>query len=189
VAFIRFARDKRGYENYYLVQPTTNRRGRSRTRVLYFFRTPPGVKVGLPLLDQATRRAIESSNPGVVFDWPTLLNIQIPPPDLDKWRERRRLEKEAKRAAKAEEAEEAASLAAANPPATEEPAAGELEDDADGPTPDEGVEIVSEAPGPTATAIGAQPASEAQAGPTSSRRRRRRRGRRGHDRPSEPHEP
>ncbi len=32
VAFLRFSRDKRGYEHFYLVQPTTNGRGRSRQR-------------------------------------------------------------------------------------------------------------------------------------------------------------
>ena len=46
MAFLRFSRDKRGVENFALVQPTTNRRGKVTSRVLYWYRTPPDVKVG-----------------------------------------------------------------------------------------------------------------------------------------------
>jgi hypothetical protein len=95
VPFLRFSRDKRGYEHFYLVQPTTNRRGKTRTRILYWFRTPPGVKVGrLPFSDEV-QRAIEAQNPGVNFDWKKLLATPIPPPapDVERWRERRRVER------------------------------------------------------------------------------------------------
>ena len=68
VAFLRFSRDKRGYENFYLVQPT-NRRGKSRPRMLYWFRTPPNVKVGREPFDPDVRRALEAQNPDVTFDW------------------------------------------------------------------------------------------------------------------------
>ena len=94
-AFLRFSRDKRGYEHFYLVQPSTNRRGKTRTRILYWFRTPPGVRVGrLPFSDEV-RRAIELQNPGVSFDWKKLLATPIPPPapDVEHWRERRRAER------------------------------------------------------------------------------------------------
>ena len=53
MAFLRFTRDKRGYEHFCLVQPTTNRRGKVRTRILYWFRTPPNVKVGREPFDEA----------------------------------------------------------------------------------------------------------------------------------------
>ena len=49
------------------------RRGRSRTRVLYWFRTPPGVKVGRVALDDDTIRRIEQQNPDLEFDWPKIL--------------------------------------------------------------------------------------------------------------------
>ena len=49
------------------------RRGRSRTRVLYWFRTPPGVRVGRSALDEDAIRHIEEHNPGVAFDWTRIL--------------------------------------------------------------------------------------------------------------------
>ena len=69
MAFFRFTRDKRGYEHFSLVEPTTNRRGKVRQRVLYWFRSPPGVKVGREPFDEGVRRALEAQNPDVTFDW------------------------------------------------------------------------------------------------------------------------
>ena len=39
--FVRFSRDRRGYEHVYLV----DNREHGRSRVIFWFRTPPGVKV------------------------------------------------------------------------------------------------------------------------------------------------
>ena len=55
---LRFTRDKRGYETTSLVH-AGRRNGRSRQRILYWFRTPPGVKVGRPALDEDAIRWIE----------------------------------------------------------------------------------------------------------------------------------
>jgi hypothetical protein len=101
--FLRFNRDKRGYEHFYLVQPTTNRRGKTRARILYWFRTPPGVKVGRLPFDPDVQRTIEAQNPGITFDWKRLLATPIPPPsqDVERWRERRRLERAEKAARRA----------------------------------------------------------------------------------------
>ena len=96
MAFFRFNRDKRGYEHFYLVQSTTNRRGRVRSRVLYWFRTPPGVRVGREPFDEGVRRALEAQHPDITFDWPAILDAPIPSADADKWRERRRAEKVAR---------------------------------------------------------------------------------------------
>jgi hypothetical protein len=93
LAFLRFSRDKRGYENFYLVETITNRRGKTRARVLYWFRTPPGVKVGREPFDLEIRRALEAQNPNVVFDWRKISETPIPSADAEKWRERRRLER------------------------------------------------------------------------------------------------
>lgn len=49
------------------------RRGRSRSRILYWFRTPPGVKVGRSALDEDAIRLIEEHNPEVDFDWTRIL--------------------------------------------------------------------------------------------------------------------
>jgi len=99
LAFLRFSRDKRGVENFYLVQPTTNRRGKVRQRVLYWFRSPPDVKVGRQPFDPGVRQALELQNPGVEFDWRAIVETPIPSADADKWRERRRAERAAKHAA------------------------------------------------------------------------------------------
>ena len=80
---LRFTRDKRGYETTSLVH-TGRRNGRARQRLLYWFRTPPGVKVGRPALDEDAIRWIEEHNPDIEFDWPKILQAQppaAPPPD------------------------------------------------------------------------------------------------------------
>ena len=77
--FLRFARDRRGYESTYLVH--TYRSGRETvSQVLYWFRTPPHVKVGRPALDEATMRTIEQAYPDLSFDWENLLKQRRPPP-------------------------------------------------------------------------------------------------------------
>ena len=98
MAYLRFSRDKRGYEHFSLVEPTTNRRGKVRQRVLYWFRSPPGVRVGREPFDEGVRRALEAQNPNVTFDWRSILDAPIPSADADKWRERRRAERAAKQA-------------------------------------------------------------------------------------------
>src|SRR4029450_13924858 len=70
--YLRFSRDKRGYENTFVVH-AEKRRGRSRSRILYWFRTPPGVKVGRSALDEDAIRLIEEHNPEVDFDWTRIL--------------------------------------------------------------------------------------------------------------------
>lgn len=75
--FLRFTRDKRGYETTSLVH-AGRRGGRSRQRILYWFRTPPGVKVGRPALDEDAIRWIEEHNPDIEFDWPKILEAQPP---------------------------------------------------------------------------------------------------------------
>ena len=72
---MRFTRDKRGYETTSLVH-AGRRGGRSRPRVLYWFRTPPGVKVGRPALDEDAIKWIEEHNPDIEFDWPKILEAQ-----------------------------------------------------------------------------------------------------------------
>ena len=107
MAFLRFSRDKRGVENFYLVQPTANRRGNVRPRVLYWFRSPPDVKLGREPFDPEVRRALEAQNPDVTFDWRAIVETPIPSADADKWRERRRADRAAKHAAAEDELAEA----------------------------------------------------------------------------------
>jgi hypothetical protein len=190
VPFLRFARDKRGYEYLSLVQPSTNRRGKVRQRLLYWFRTPPDLKVGREPFDPGVRRALEAQHPDVTFDWERLVNTPIPPPapDVERWRERRKAERAAKEAARAEAAEEATARATAS--------SGEPPDVPGGPDeaaaspeplalePPAGEELADES--------AAQPAETSQlqdrpAAAAEGRHRRRRRRRRGHgNRPPEP---
>ena len=76
--FLRFTRDKRGYESTFLMH-TVRRRGKARQRILYCFRTPPDVKVGRSALDEDAIRSIEENNPEVSFDWTKILEVQPPP--------------------------------------------------------------------------------------------------------------
>ena len=90
--FLRFTRDKRGYETTSLVH-AVRRGGRSRHRILYWFRTPPGVKVGRPALDEDAIRWIEEHNPDIEFNWPKILEAQPPaeaPPEEARSRRGRR---------------------------------------------------------------------------------------------------
>jgi hypothetical protein len=115
VAYLKFSRDKRGYEHFYLVQPSN--RGKARPRMLYWFRTPPGVRVGRSPFDPDMRRALEAQNPDVVFDWEAIASTPIPPVvEPERWRERRRVERAFR------ETEEAAST----PDTAEQPAQSEM---------------------------------------------------------------
>lgn len=165
MAFLRFSRDKRGYEHFSLVEPTTNRRGNVRQRVLYWFRSPPDVRVGREPFDEGVRRALEAQNPDVTFDWRSILEAPIPSADADKWRERRRAERAAKQAVAAD--------------ADDEPA-GAVEAD--------GVEKTQPEPA-RAEAVAAGPTSlVASSGDGARKKRRRRRGRRTST-PGEPGQP
>jgi hypothetical protein len=85
---LRFTRDQRGYENTFLVH-TTRRRGKERTRVLYWFRSPPHVKIGRAAFDEEAIRAIEAANPDIAFDWGRILEARPPEPEAEPWRLRR----------------------------------------------------------------------------------------------------
>lgn len=69
--FVRFTRDRRGYEHTYLLH-FDPKKGRAHGRILYWFRTPPGVRVGRSTFDEDTRRMIEHAHPEVIFDWGSL---------------------------------------------------------------------------------------------------------------------
>src|SRR5262245_46457545 len=168
MAFLRFTRDKRGYEHFYLVHPTTNRRGKVRTRILYWFRTPPNVKVGRQPFDDALRRALEAQNPGIAFDWQKIVDTPIPSADAEKWRGRRRADR-AERVARHGDTE------------TEEPA-GESLNAEDEPASSE--ETAEAPPTDVPEVRAAQPHEVQQQHQQRRRRRRRRRGR--PDRAQEP---
>src|SRR5262249_28302776 len=73
-ASVRFVRDKRGYEYVSIVRPGGGRRRQSgQSRILYWSRTPPGVRIARAAVDEEARRMIEARNPDLRFDWPRLM--------------------------------------------------------------------------------------------------------------------
>lgn len=219
--FLKFSRDKRGYENFYLIEPPSGGRrgGKSRPRVLFWFRTPPQVKVGRVPFSDEVQKLIEAQNPGLTFDWPRIINTPIPPPDIsDHWRERRRQEKAAKRAAREDveaeaEAEQPPQAAAAEaapvaPPADAAEvvavddgiAAAVAAEETDGGHIDDSAERVDEADevdeadgsAPAETPLAASDATGTVPGASTAppeQRRRRRRRRGRRGRPAQPGAP
>ena len=70
--FLRVIRDKRGYETTYLIH--SYREGnRQRSRILYIFRTPGGVRVGREPFEPEVRRDIEAHHSEIAFDWKAVM--------------------------------------------------------------------------------------------------------------------
>jgi hypothetical protein len=173
VAFLKFSRDKRGYEHFYLVQPSA--RGKSPPRVLYWFRTPPNVKIGRSPFEPEVQRALEAQNPDVSFDWERIVRTPIPPPqEAERWRERRRAERASRAASDEDEdsigaAEETSRRGPLPFAASEEP---QLEQ-----TVEVGNSVAAAEPPPASNTTA--PAAELPPGQAVERRHRRRRRRRG----------
>jgi hypothetical protein len=75
VPFLRVIRDKRGYETTYLMH--LYRDGpRQRSKILYVFRTPGGVRVGRDPLEPDVLRQIESQYPDIQFNWASVRESQ-----------------------------------------------------------------------------------------------------------------
>jgi hypothetical protein len=72
VPFLRLTRDRRGVENTYLMH--ADRPG-DRPRILYWYRTAPGIVLGRAPLDEDAIRTIEDQHPGIEFDWPAILAL------------------------------------------------------------------------------------------------------------------
>jgi hypothetical protein len=95
--FVRTSRDKRGYEQVWLVH-VSGRQGRH-ARVLYWFRSPPGVRVGREPFDALARQSLQAQYPALKFDWDALAAAAaLPPPEVEPWRERRKAQRAARKA-------------------------------------------------------------------------------------------
>lgn len=57
---------------------TGGRRRSKGQRLLYWFRTPPGVRVGRSPIDEEAIRLLEEHNPDVEFDWTRILKDPVP---------------------------------------------------------------------------------------------------------------
>jgi hypothetical protein len=72
VPFLRLTRDRRGIENTFLMH--ADRPG-DRPRLLYWYRTAPGITLGRLPLDEDAIRTIEEQHPDIDFDWPAILAL------------------------------------------------------------------------------------------------------------------
>ncbi|MGE3492748.1 MAG: hypothetical protein AB7N29_22300 [Vicinamibacterales bacterium] len=70
--FLRLTRDRRGTENTFLLH--ADHPG-ERPRLLYWYRTAPGIVLGRAPLDEDAIRAIEDQHPEIDFDWPAILAL------------------------------------------------------------------------------------------------------------------
>lgn len=70
--FLRLTRDRRGFENTFLMH--ADRPG-DRPRLLYWYRTAPGIVLGRSPLDEDAIRTIEEQHPDIEFDWPAILAL------------------------------------------------------------------------------------------------------------------
>jgi hypothetical protein len=157
---------------------------------LYWFRTPPNVKVGRPAFDDEIMRALEAQYPDVTFDWDALRNTPMPPPSVEHWRERRRAEKAMRQFRAADEEPEApveeqridVAVASGDPSESraeetqvESSVAAGLEE----PGPSESAPQVADVATGQQADASANQTGAGEAGLEPRRRRRRRRGRRG----------
>jgi hypothetical protein len=144
VPFLRVIRDKRGYETTYLMH-WFREGNRQRSRILYVFRTPGGVRVGRAALEPDVIRQIESQHPDIEFDWSVIRdNQQVVEPAIDTRRRR----------PKREEVEAPAVPEAAPPPPRmppqpapiepEPPPAAAIPGTLQGTTPDEQIAFLAE---------------------------------------------
>jgi hypothetical protein len=140
VPFLRVIRDKRGYETTYLMH--WYREGhRQRSRILYVFRTPGGVRVGRTALEPEVLRQIEAHHPDIAFDWNVVRdNQQVIESSVEPRRRRPRREETAP-AAVAEPAAAPPAPAQAAPPPPRPPA---IPSTIQGTTPDEQIAFLNE---------------------------------------------
>ena len=155
---------------------TPTRRGKpGRSHVLYWFRTPPGVRIGRKPFSEDVQRMLEAQNPGVAFDWPVIISTPMPPPDMTEfWRERRRAAKAAKQQSRSQDGEEGESQSETETPQSSEPSdVGEpvLESAASGD-----LQTDTETGGDEPAQESAKDEGGAQGEEAGARKRRRRRG-------------
>jgi hypothetical protein len=142
VPFLRVIRDKRGYETTYLMH--LYRDGpRQRSKILYVFRTPGGVRVGRDPLEPEVLRQIESQYPDIQFNWPTVRESQqVIETSAEPRRRRPRREEEASSAVAASPPVVVAAPPAP-PPASAPPTRPAVPAVIEGETPDERIAFLS----------------------------------------------
>lgn len=105
--FLRILRDKRGHETTYLMHLFRDG-AKSRSRVLYMFRSPQGLGLGGRALDGDARATLARLYPDVPFDWRELVAHQQVVELAEPFRPRRRKRAEGEAETAVPEAEDAA---------------------------------------------------------------------------------
>lgn len=70
--YLRLTADRRGVEHTFLLHVAAPG---EKAKILYWYRTVPGVRIGRPALDDAAMRALEEQYPDIDFDWPYILDV------------------------------------------------------------------------------------------------------------------
>jgi len=136
VPFLRVIRDKRGYETTYLMH--LYRDGtRQRSKILYVFRTPGGVRVGRDPLEPEVLRRIEAQYPDIQFNWPAVRESQQV---IETSAEPRRRRSQRDDEAAAPSAQQAVGAA---PAASAQPARPPIPSTIEGETPDERIAFLA----------------------------------------------
>jgi hypothetical protein len=127
VPFLRLTRDRRGTENTFLLH--ADRPG-DRPKLLYWYRTAPGIVLGRSPLDEDAIRTIEDQHPEIDFDWPAILALSevMTPEDEAPARPR---PQEGRRQRSRDQVREAPPRRRQDAPPAVEPDAGEVEASAD----------------------------------------------------------
>ena len=135
-------RDKRGYETTYLMHWLRDG-SRQRSRILYVFRTPGGVRVGRESLEPDVLREIESRHPEINFDWKTLFaNQQLVESSPEPRRPRKR-KREEEPAATSAIADAAAPAGEPEPQVAPAPPRPSIPANLQGATPDEQIAFLN----------------------------------------------
>jgi hypothetical protein len=69
---LRLTADRRGFENTFLLHVPAPGEA---PKVLYWYRTAPGLRIGRPALDDGAMRTLEEHYPDIDFDWPYILDM------------------------------------------------------------------------------------------------------------------
>lgn len=137
--FLRIIRDKRGYETTYLMH-WYKEGNRQRSKILYVFRTPGGVRVGRSPLEPEILRTIEAQYPDIAFDWKSVRdNQQVVEPAAELRRPRKRKPADEEVAAAGDTVKSVAALLGVGQPRPEAapPSRPSIPSALEGATPDE----------------------------------------------------
>jgi hypothetical protein len=162
VPFLRLTRDRRGFENTFLMH--ADRPG-DRPRLLYWYRTAPGVMLGRAALDEDAIRTIEEQHPDIDFDWPAIIalsEVMTPEDEAPAPRPQQQQQRKEKKGRNRDHGREQVRESAS---ARSEPAEPRRDDrDDDSPVAVESVEAAVEEPSPLAVTEPVEPLEPAARG-------------------------